>query len=54
MAVKLLPYLSNPLFVAILTIIDANAGPYSKSHSEHAATDPAKISPIFALLFGPP
>lgn len=53
-AVKLLPYLSYPLLVAILTMIEAKAGPYSKSHSEHAATEPAKMSPIFALLFGPP
>ncbi len=40
--------------MAILTIIEAKAGPYSKSQSEQAATDPAKMSPMFALRLGPP
>lgn len=53
-AVSPLPYFSNAECVANLTILDAKAGPYSKSHNEHTEVTPAKMSPIPPHRFFPP
>lgn len=53
-AVKPLPSLAYALWVAILTIVDARAGPYSKFQYAQVATAPDKMSPIPPHLLNPP
>lgn len=53
-AVNPRPSFSNAALVAILTILDAKAGPYSKSQSAHTDAVPARISPMPPHLFLPP
>lgn len=53
-AVNPLPYFQYAFLVAILTIVEAKAGPYSKFQYAHVATAPDKISPIPPHLLNPP
>ena len=48
------PYCSYAIRVAILTILEARAGPYSKSHNAQTEVTPANKSPIPPHLFLPP